>query len=58
MRKNRSATLAAATFLLVTGAAIAAAPSAYAGVPGSTSYNAASLGAPHVGALFGSAIDE
>ncbi|MFF6783539.1 esterase [Streptomyces sp. NPDC012510] len=36
MRKNRSTALAAATFLLVTGAAIAAAPSAYAGVPGGT----------------------
>jgi hypothetical protein len=36
MRKNRSAALAAATFLLVSGAAIIAAPSAYAGVPGST----------------------
>lgn len=36
MRKNRSAALAAATFLLVSGAAIATAPSAYAGVPGST----------------------
>ncbi|MEW2398968.1 esterase [Streptomyces sp. NPDC046862] len=36
MRKNRSAALAAATFLLVSGAAIAAAPSAYAGVPGGT----------------------
>ncbi|WP_268978178.1 hypothetical protein [Streptomyces sp. HM190] len=34
MRKNRSAALAAATFLLVSGAAIVAAPSAYAGVPG------------------------
>ncbi|MEI5522281.1 esterase [Streptomyces brasiliscabiei] len=36
MRKNRSAALAAATFLLVSGAAIVAAPTAYAGVPGST----------------------
>ncbi|GAB2941316.1 FG-GAP-like repeat-containing protein [Streptomyces heilongjiangensis] len=36
MRKNRSAALAAATFLLVSGASIVAAPSAYAGVPGST----------------------
>ncbi|MFF9035728.1 esterase [Streptomyces sp. NPDC014892] len=36
MRMNRSAALAAATFLLVSGAAIVAAPSAYAGVPGST----------------------
>jgi hypothetical protein len=36
MRKNRSAALAAAAFLLVSGAAIAAAPSAYAGTPGST----------------------
>ncbi|MFM9455302.1 esterase [Streptomyces europaeiscabiei] len=36
MRKTRSTALAAATFLLVSGAAIAAAPSAYAGVPGST----------------------
>ncbi|MFJ1670372.1 esterase [Streptomyces bottropensis] len=36
MRKNRSAALAAATFLLVSGAAIATAPSAYAGSPGST----------------------
>ncbi|MGW7267395.1 esterase [Streptomyces sp. NPDC054842] len=36
MRNNRSAALAAASFLLVTGAAIAAAPSAYAGTPGGT----------------------
>jgi hypothetical protein len=36
MRKNRSAALAAATFLLVSGAAMAAAPFAYAGAPGST----------------------
>ncbi|MDT0569195.1 FG-GAP-like repeat-containing protein [Streptomyces sp. DSM 3412] len=36
MRKNRSTALAAATFLIVSGAVIAAAPSAYAGVPGST----------------------
>ena len=36
MRKNRSAALAAATFLLVSGAAIATAPSAYAGAPGGT----------------------
>ena len=39
MRKNRSAALAAATFLLMTGAAIATAPSAYAGTPGSTQAN-------------------
>ncbi|MCF3121133.1 FG-GAP repeat protein [Streptomyces arenae] len=36
MRKNRSAALAAASFLLLTGAGIAAAPSAYAGTPGGT----------------------
>lgn len=36
MRKNRSAALAAASFLLLTGACIAAAPSAVAGTPGGT----------------------
>ena len=36
MRKNRSAALAAASFLLVAGLGIAAAPSAYAGTPGGT----------------------
>ncbi|MEU7581146.1 esterase [Streptomyces sp. NPDC041068] len=36
MRKNRSAALAAASFLLLTGAGIVAAPSAYAGTPGGT----------------------
>lgn len=36
MRKNRSAALAAASFLLLSGAAIATAPSAYAGTPGGT----------------------
>ncbi|MEU6122551.1 esterase [Streptomyces sp. NPDC047123] len=36
MRKNRSAALAAASFLLLTGAGIAAAPSAVAGTPGGT----------------------
>ncbi|MEU4799171.1 esterase [Streptomyces sp. NPDC023327] len=36
MRKNRSAALAAASFLLLTGAGIAAAPSAFAGTPGGT----------------------
>ncbi|MET7361141.1 esterase [Streptomyces sp. NPDC005562] len=36
MRKNRSAALAAASFLLLTGAGIAAAPSALAGTPGGT----------------------
>ncbi|MFE7389668.1 esterase [Streptomyces sp. NPDC057582] len=39
MRKHRSAAVAAASFLLVTGAAIAAAPSAYAGTPGGTHAN-------------------
>ncbi|MEU9472150.1 esterase [Streptomyces avermitilis] len=39
MRKNRSAALAAASFLLMTGAGIAAAPSAYAGTPGGTHAN-------------------
>ncbi|MBO1333635.1 FG-GAP-like repeat-containing protein [Streptomyces sp. VRA16 Mangrove soil] len=36
MRKNRTAALAAASFLLLTGAFIATAPAAYAGVPGGT----------------------
>ncbi|MFD4631558.1 esterase [Streptomyces sp. NPDC058284] len=36
MRKNRSAALAAASFLLLTGAGIATAPSALAGTPGGT----------------------
>lgn len=36
MRKNRSTALAAASFLLLAGLGIAAAPSAYAGTPGST----------------------
>ncbi|WP_328945321.1 FG-GAP repeat protein [Streptomyces sp. NBC_00250] len=36
MRKHRSAALAAATLLLLTGAGIATAPAAWAGVPGST----------------------
>ncbi|MGA4843648.1 FG-GAP repeat protein [Streptomyces sp. G45] len=36
MRKNRSAALTAASFLLLTGAAVAAAPAAVAGTPGST----------------------
>ncbi|MBM7169625.1 FG-GAP repeat protein [Streptomyces sp. G44] len=36
MRKNRSAALAAASFLLLTGAGIAAAPAAFAGTPGGT----------------------
>ncbi|MFF1832780.1 esterase [Streptomyces sp. NPDC058231] len=36
MRKHRSAAVAAASFLLVTGAAITLAPSAYAGTPGGT----------------------
>ncbi|QEU96163.1 FG-GAP-like repeat-containing protein [Streptomyces kanamyceticus] len=36
MRKNRSVALAAASFLLLTGAGIAAAPSAFAGTPGGT----------------------
>ncbi|MFE0105323.1 esterase [Streptomyces sp. NPDC059009] len=36
MRKNRSAAIAAASFLLMTGAGIAAAPSAFAGTPGGT----------------------
>ncbi|WP_372350493.1 esterase [Streptomyces sp. KL116D] len=39
MRKNRSAALAAASFLLLTGTFIAAAPSAYAGTPGGTRAN-------------------
>ncbi|MFC8131204.1 esterase [Streptomyces sp. NPDC057302] len=39
MRKNRSAALAAASFLLLTGACIAAAPSAVAGTPGGTHAN-------------------
>lgn len=39
MRKYRSAAVAAASFLLVTGAAIASAPSAYAGTPGGTHAN-------------------
>ncbi|MEF9882197.1 hypothetical protein [Streptomyces sp. P9-A4] len=36
MRKHRSAALAAATLLLLTGAGIVTAPAAWAGVPGST----------------------
>lgn len=36
MRKSRSAAVAAASFLLMTGAAITAAPAAYAGTPGGT----------------------
>ncbi|MFE0653760.1 FG-GAP repeat protein [Streptomyces sp. NPDC059534] len=36
MRKHRSAALAAATLLLLTGAGIATAPTAWAGVPGGT----------------------
>ncbi|GAA3802818.1 FG-GAP-like repeat-containing protein [Streptomyces phyllanthi] len=36
MRKNQSAALAAAVLLIVSGAAIVAAPSAYAGAPGGT----------------------
>ncbi|MCX5389945.1 FG-GAP repeat protein [Streptomyces sp. NBC_00094] len=36
MRKHRSAALAAATLLLLTGAGIATAPAAWAGVPGGT----------------------
>ncbi|QEV16720.1 integrin alpha [Streptomyces alboniger] len=36
MRKNRSAALAAASFLLLTGAGIATAPAAFAGTPGGT----------------------
>ncbi|AZM51675.1 esterase [Streptomyces sp. WAC 01529] len=36
MRKNRSAALAAASFLLLTGAGIATAPAAHAGTPGGT----------------------
>jgi hypothetical protein len=39
VRKNRSAALAAASFLLVTGAGIVAAPSAVAGTPGGTHAN-------------------
>ncbi|MFF8941740.1 FG-GAP and VCBS repeat-containing protein [Streptomyces sp. NPDC014864] len=39
MRKHRSAAVAAASFLLVTGAVIATAPSAYAGTPGGTQAN-------------------
>lgn len=39
MRKHRSAAVAAATFLLVTGAVIATAPSVYAGTPGGTHAN-------------------
>ncbi|MFD8571402.1 esterase [Streptomyces sp. NPDC059639] len=39
MRKNRTAALAAASFLLLSGAFIATAPSAYAGIPGGTSAN-------------------
>ncbi|MGW5466223.1 FG-GAP and VCBS repeat-containing protein [Streptomyces sp. NPDC003996] len=39
MRKHRSAAVAAASFLLVTGAVIAAAPSVYAGTPGGTHAN-------------------
>ncbi|MDF6045489.1 integrin alpha [Streptomyces sp. JH14] len=39
MRKNRSAAVAAASFLLVAGAAIATAPSAHAGTPGGTHAN-------------------
>ncbi|MYW68777.1 esterase [Streptomyces sp. SID8379] len=39
MRKNRTAALAAASFLLLTGTFIASAPSAYAGTPGGTRAN-------------------
>ncbi|MEU9187176.1 esterase [Streptomyces sp. NPDC048484] len=39
MRKNRSAALAAASFLLLAGLGIATAPSAYAGTPGGTHAN-------------------
>ncbi|MFI5664679.1 esterase [Streptomyces sp. NPDC051684] len=39
MRKNRPAALAAASFLLLAGTYIAAAPSAYAGTPGGTRAN-------------------
>ncbi|MFF3469283.1 FG-GAP and VCBS repeat-containing protein [Streptomyces sp. NPDC002619] len=39
MRKHRSAAVAAASFLLVTGAVIATAPSVYAGTPGGTHAN-------------------
>ncbi|GAA0913248.1 esterase [Streptomyces thermoalcalitolerans] len=39
MRKHRSAAVAAATFLLVTGAVIATAPSVHAGTPGGTHAN-------------------
>ncbi|MEV6058105.1 FG-GAP and VCBS repeat-containing protein [Streptomyces sp. NPDC052107] len=39
MRKHRSAAVAAASFLLVTGALIATAPSVYAGTPGGTHAN-------------------
>ncbi|MFE7209498.1 esterase [Streptomyces sp. NPDC057611] len=39
MRKHRSAAIAAASFLLMTGAVIATAPSAYAGTPGGTHAN-------------------
>ncbi|GGV11921.1 FG-GAP repeat protein [Streptomyces spectabilis] len=39
MRKNRSAALTAASFLLLTGAGVAAAPAALAGTPGSTHAN-------------------
>ncbi|MEI5102630.1 FG-GAP repeat protein [Streptomyces sp. PmtG] len=39
MRNNRSAALTAASFLLLTGAGIAAAPAALAGTPGSTHAN-------------------
>lgn len=39
MRKHRSAAVAAASFLLITGAVIATAPSAYAGTPGGTHAN-------------------
>lgn len=39
MRKNRSAAVTAASFLLITGAAIATAPASYAGTPGGTHAN-------------------
>ncbi|MFD5704106.1 esterase [Streptomyces lasiicapitis] len=39
MRKNRSAAIAAASFLLLSGAAIATAPAAVAGTPGGTHAN-------------------
>ncbi|MFC7304371.1 FG-GAP repeat protein [Streptomyces monticola] len=39
MRKNRSAAIAAASFLILSGAGIATAPSAFAGTPGGTHAN-------------------